>query len=51
MKRYILNICKKIKKCGANAVLIQKSILRDAYNKLSLHFWDTHDDGHQEDQH
>jgi T-complex protein 1 subunit delta len=36
--KYILNMCKKIKKCGANVVLIQKSILRDAYNKLSLHF-------------
>ena len=31
-------MCKKIKKSGANVVLIQKSILRDAYNELSLHF-------------
>ncbi|KAL3767362.1 hypothetical protein ACHAW5_003286 [Stephanodiscus triporus] len=37
-RKYILNMCKKIKKCGANVVLIQKSILRDAYNELSLHF-------------
>ncbi len=36
--RPILNMCKKIKKCGAKVVLIQKSILRDAYNELSLHF-------------
>ena len=37
-RKYILNLCKKIKKTGANVVLIQKSILRDAYNELSLHF-------------
>ncbi len=37
-RKYILNMCKRIKKCGANVVLIQKSILRDAYNELSLHF-------------
>ncbi|KAL3763851.1 hypothetical protein ACHAWU_006243 [Discostella pseudostelligera] len=37
-RKYILNMCKKIKKSGANVVLIQKSILRDAYNELSLHF-------------
>jgi len=37
-RKYILNMCKKIKKCGANVVLEQKSILRDAYNELSLHF-------------
>jgi T-complex protein 1 subunit delta len=37
-RKYILNQCKIIKKSGANAVLIQKSILRDAYNELSLHF-------------
>jgi hypothetical protein len=46
-RKYILNIYKKIKKCGANNVLIQKSILRDMYNKL--HFWDTHYDGRRED--
>ena len=28
----------KIYKSGANVVLIQKSILRDAVNQLSLHF-------------
>ncbi|KAL7465986.1 hypothetical protein ACHAXS_006279, partial [Conticribra weissflogii] len=37
-RKYILNLCKKIKKSGANVLLIQKSILRDAYNELSLHF-------------
>lgn len=36
--RYILNMCKKIKKSGCNVLLIQKSILRDAFNDLSLHF-------------
>ena len=37
-RKYILNQCKIIKKAGCNVVLIQKSILRDAYNELSLHF-------------
>jgi len=37
-RKYILTQCKSIKKSGANVVLIQKSILRDAYNELSLHF-------------
>jgi T-complex protein 1 subunit delta len=37
-RKFILNQCKTIKKSGANVVLIQKSILRDAYNELSLHF-------------
>lgn len=37
-RKYILNLCKKIKKSGANVLLIQKSILRDATNDLSLHF-------------
>ena len=37
-RKYILNLCKKIKKSGANVLLIQKSILRDAFNELSLHF-------------
>lgn len=37
-RKYILNQCKAIKKAGANVLLIQKSILRDAYNELSLHF-------------
>ncbi|KAH6582568.1 hypothetical protein BASA50_010675 [Batrachochytrium salamandrivorans] len=35
---YLLNLCKKIKKSGCNVILIQKSILRDAVNELSLHF-------------
>ena len=37
-RKYILELCKKIKKSGCNVLLIQKSILRDAYNDLSLHF-------------
>jgi len=37
-RKYILGICKKIKKSGCNVLLIQKSILRDAYNALALHF-------------
>ena len=37
-RKYILQQCKAIKKSGANVVLIQKSILRDAYNERSLHF-------------
>ena len=37
-RKYILNLAKKIKKAGCNVLLIQKSILRDAYNDLSLHF-------------
>jgi len=35
-RKYLLGLCKKIKKSGANVVLIQKSILRDAYN--NYHF-------------
>ncbi|OZJ03150.1 T-complex protein 1 subunit delta [Bifiguratus adelaidae] len=37
-RQYLLNMCKKIKKTGCNVILIQKSILRDAVNDLSLHF-------------
>ena len=37
-RAYLLNMCKKIKKTGCNVLLIQKSILRDAVNDLSLHF-------------
>ncbi|EPY51072.1 chaperonin-containing T-complex delta subunit Cct4 [Schizosaccharomyces cryophilus OY26] len=37
-RQYLLNMCKKIKKSGANVILIQKSILRDAVNDLALHF-------------
>jgi T-complex protein 1 subunit delta len=37
-RQYLLDICKKIKKSGCNVLLIQKSILRDAVNELSLHF-------------
>lgn len=31
-------MCKQIKKSGCNVLLIQKSILRDATNEMSLHF-------------
>ncbi|CCU81308.1 unnamed protein product [Blumeria hordei] len=37
-RTYLLNIVKKIKKAKCNVLLIQKSILRDAVNELSLHF-------------
>jgi len=37
-KNYLLGMCNKIKKAGCNVLLIQKSILRDAVNDLSLSF-------------
>jgi len=37
-KVYIATICRKIQKSGANVLLIQKSILRDAVNELSLSY-------------
>merc|ERR1719380_158769 len=37
-RKYILDMCKKISKTGCNVLFIQKSILRDAVNELSLHF-------------
>lgn len=37
-RKLILGLCKKVKKAGCTVLLIQKSILRDAYNDLSLHF-------------
>lgn len=37
-QKYLLNICKKIKRTGCNVLLIQKSILRDAVNDLALHY-------------
>lgn len=37
-RRYVLELVKKIAASGANVVLIQKSILRDAVNELALHF-------------
>jgi T-complex protein 1 subunit delta len=37
-RKYIADLVKKIVKSGANVLLIQKSILRDATNELSLHF-------------
>ena len=37
-RAYLLNMCKKIKRSKCNVLLIQKSILRDAVNDLTLHF-------------
>jgi T-complex protein 1 subunit delta len=37
-RAYLLNMCKQIKKAKCNVLFIQKSILRDAVNDLSLHF-------------
>lgn len=37
-RQYILNLCKKIKKANCNVLLIQKSILRDAVDDISLNF-------------
>ena len=37
-RTYLLNMVKKIKKAKCNVLLLQKSILRDAVNDLSLHF-------------
>jgi T-complex protein 1 subunit delta len=37
-RTYLLNMVKKIQKSKCNVLLIQKSILRDAVNDLSLHF-------------
>lgn len=37
-RKYVAGLVSKIVKSGANVVLIQKSILRDATNDLSLHF-------------
>jgi len=37
-RKYIAGIIRQIEKSGANVLLIQKSILRDATNDLSLHF-------------
>lgn len=37
-RQYLLNMVKKVQKTKCNVLLIQKSILRDAVNELSLHF-------------
>lgn len=37
-RKYVAGLVSKIAKTGANVLLIQKSILRDAVNDLSLHF-------------
>ncbi|KAA6401194.1 MAG: putative T-complex protein 1 subunit delta [Streblomastix strix] len=34
-RRYILDICKKIKACGITVLLVQKSILRDALDSMA----------------
>lgn len=37
-RKYIIGLIKKIVKSGANVVMIQKSVMRDAVNDLALHF-------------
>ena len=37
-RKYLMDMVKKISGTGCNVLLIQKSILRDAVNELSLHF-------------
>jgi len=37
-RKYIVDICQAIKKSGANVILLQKSILRDAVSDLALHY-------------
>jgi T-complex protein 1 subunit delta len=37
-RRYILKMVKKIVKSGCNVLMIQKSIMRDSVNDLSLHY-------------
>jgi len=37
-RKYVLDLCKKVQASGCNVLLVQKSILRDAVNDLSLHF-------------
>jgi T-complex protein 1 subunit delta len=37
-KRHILEMVKKIINSGANVILLQKSVLREAINDLALHF-------------
>jgi len=37
-RKYIVGLCKKIVATGCNVLLIQKSVLRDATNDLSLHY-------------
>ena len=41
-RKYIVNVCKKIVDSGCNVLLIQKSVLRDATNDLSLHYLAKH---------
>jgi T-complex protein 1 subunit delta len=37
-RQYTLNLVKAIKKSGANVLLVQKSILRDAISDLAIHY-------------
>lgn len=37
-RNYIIKLVKKVKDSGANVLLIQKSILRDAVTELALHY-------------
>ena len=41
-RKYIVNVCKKIVDSKCNVLLIQKSVLRDATNDLSLHYLAKH---------
>jgi len=37
-RAYILDLVKKVKKSGCNVLIVQKSILREAVNDMSIHF-------------
>lgn len=37
-RKYVLNLCNQVAAAGCNVLLIQKSVLRDATNDLSLHY-------------
>jgi T-complex protein 1 subunit delta len=37
-RKYVVELVKKIQKTGCNVILIQKQILKEATNELSLHF-------------
>jgi T-complex protein 1 subunit delta len=39
-RRYLLDICKKIKRSGCGLLIIQKSILRESLSELARHFLD-----------
>jgi len=41
-RKYIVNLCQKVVATGCNVILIQKSVLRDATNDLSLFYLAKH---------